>query len=331
MATTYTNENENGLYEERKKTFYEVDDLMNIIKSNFDVLINADKDFYGQYNIKIENEQYYVPDSDRKEPNTIYIAIKFQKATLDISQVLVPFVVLAISEQNALDVCQRLLLEYSQTFNLVDGAGFSTDENNNVLSFVYKQTYDTPNSTSHFNEVYDGYRSTFVMTGNILINYGINPLKAIYVYPEATAIDSLGNVELKIKTLSSGFSYSHILDTQPYSGANRTESEVKYATFTLVFDSYLEDNAFFNKVLLYAMAKERNLDANADLTDIGGSLLINDSFYIGFVFNNQTKLNKILYGTDNDDRKIIKKLKLKDFSFNQPLGSFPTVKTILTE
>ena len=146
-----------------KFRFYNPDDVIAIVQKGLNEIITSDS-FYNGYSFKMSNEQYYIPDEERKfGKNTIFVVIKMMKATLDFNQIIVPFTLTALSEQNNIAVCQKLFLEYAQTFNLTDGNGRTAlaDENdqNSYTTFMYKQSYDTPVYTSHFNEVYDPLRT----------------------------------------------------------------------------------------------------------------------------------------------------------------------------
>lgn len=298
-----------------KFRFYNPDDVIAIVQKGLNEIITSDS-FYNGYSFKMSNEQYYIPDEERKfGKNTIFVVIKMMKATLDFNQIIVPFTLTALSEQNNIAVCQKLFLEYAQTFNLTDGNGRTAlaDENdqNSYTTFMYKQSYDTPVYTSHFNEVYDGYRSVLTLTGNILINYDVYPIKKVIYYPSGFS----SNNYYEIKTLANAFGYSNTLDTQPYSGKNRTESISKFGTLTLSFTIYSQKTSFVYTLMRMAL---QNKDRGS------GQVLVNTEFHFGLVFAGD-------FNNDQADDEYRVTVKLNDLNFSQAIGQFPTINVSFTE
>ena len=300
--------------------FYNPDDVIAIVQEGLNDVITSDPDFYGNYNFKMSNEQYYVPDEERQfGRNTIFIVIKMMKATLDFNQVIVPFTLTALSEHNNISVCQKLFLEYAQTFNLTDGTGETAPSNpsdpTTKTTFMYKQSYDTPTFLSHFNEVYDGYRSVLTLTGNILINYDVYPIKQVIYYPGGFD-DVIGaNAPYEIKTLANAFGYSNTLDSQPYSGKNRTESISRYGTLTLSFTIYSQKTSFVHTLMKMAL---QNRDRGS------GQVPVNNIFYFGLVFAGDLD-------NDNTDDEYRVTVKLNDFNYSQAIGQFPSINISFTE
>lgn len=213
---------------------YSPEDIMNIIKQQFVELMQEDYEYYKKYNIKLANEQYYIDPEDRKEPGNIYIVVKFLPADINYKQNIVPFSITAVSEHNGLEVCQKLLLEYAQTYNLID------DFTENGIT--YNQTYTTPQVTSNFTEVYFGYRNTFFMSGTFLLSYSINPSKIYYI--------DENNNEILVEAITFSEDFSVQTDTQPFFNTNNfTTSIGKYGTHTINFSTYLTDDVLCNKVL----------------------------------------------------------------------------------
>lgn len=162
--------------------------VVDIIKEQFEAVLSTDPEFYSQYVFDIVNEQYFVPDEER-EPNRIFIVIKFSAAQIDYGQDIMPLTIQAVSESNGLLAAQRLLLEYAQIFNL-----------NTLMrdgKTIY-QNYTTPNVISNFEVVYEGFRSVLILSGVFLLSSNINRITlkyydgdyALLSFPEYTA-DSL--------------------------------------------------------------------------------------------------------------------------------------------
>lgn len=145
------------------------DNIMETIETQFKDILYNDV-YYNGYQINVSKEQ----DFNRivnKDPMTLYIVVKFQPASLNYRQYLLPITIYALSEQNKLDACQRLLLDYCMQYNLA----MSDDQ-------TTKQFYSTPQVISNFEEVYYGYRSMLYMQGTFLVSKDSNPKKFYYVY-----------------------------------------------------------------------------------------------------------------------------------------------------
>lgn len=146
------------------------------------ILTVYDPDFYKAYknSVIICDEQIF---AKKKElvPNAIYIVTKFGTASFDFGQALIPITLNAVSEQNKLDVCQKLLFdlatEYTQKAPIASSEFPSTD--------YAKQLWNTPNVINNFNEVSIGFRSLFYMTGTLIIGHDSSPIEElIYNYIE---------------------------------------------------------------------------------------------------------------------------------------------------
>lgn len=144
------------------------DTILETIESQFKNILYGDN-YYNGYSVTIAKEQDFVKIRDNKDPKHIYIIVKFQSASLNYHQYLLPLTITALSEQNKLDVCQRLLLEYAETYNL----SMSNDE-------TIKQFYDAPQVLSNFEEIYYGYRSMLHMGGTFLVSQDSNPMRFYY-------------------------------------------------------------------------------------------------------------------------------------------------------
>lgn len=217
------------------KKMYNTEDVMNIIREQLVELMQEDYEYYKNYNIKLANEQYYVDPEERKEPGNIYIVIKFLPADINFNQNMVPFTITAVSEYNGLEVCQKLLLEYAQTYNLVD------DFTENGIT--YNQTYTTPQVMSNFSNVYFGYRNTFFMSGTFLLSYNSNPSKLYYMF---------NGKEYLVNNITFTEDYMAQLDTQPFFNTNNFATSIgKYGSHTINFTMYLtnDESGLCNKIL----------------------------------------------------------------------------------
>ena len=280
---------------------YNIDDIMELIKSQMVEVMQNDYEYYRNYNIKLANEQYYINPEDRKEPNTIYIVVKFLPADITFNQNVIPITITAVSEYNKIEVCQRLLLEYAQTYNLIN------DVWNGKIN--YNQTYTTPQVMSNFSEVYYGYRNIFYMSGTFLLSYNSNPSKLYYI----KKIEENGvfvEKESLIDVINFSESFTIQPDTQPFFGTNnRTRTVGKFATHTISFTMFLVDDVLCNDILSIVLVdldddiEKENPDINSD-----------------FKF-------KISY---QNDKKCIKKFKLVSFDKTNNAGEMPIASVTFT-
>ena len=273
------------------KKMYNPDDVMEIIKNQLVELMQEDYEYYKNYNFKLANEQYYIDPEERKEPGLIFIVIKFLPADINYNQNVVPFTITAVSEHNGLEVCQKLLLEYAQTYNLIDDI---TEKD-----VTYNQTYTTPQVMSNFSEVYYGYRNTFFMSGTFLLSYNTNPSKLYYVLSE-TEKYPVNNI-----TFSEDFVVQ--TDTQPFFNTNNFVKSIgKYGTHTINFAMYLindsEEGNLCNKILEIIKGEKTNG--------------VNETFKFEIVYN-----SGISYQKD---------FKLVSFSKSQNVGELPVISCTFT-
>lgn len=254
--------------------------IMNIFREQLSAIVSTDTEYYGKYPIVISNEQYYVSDEDR-DPNKIYIVIKFLAATIEYGQFNVPVLINAVTEANSIDIAQRLLIEYTSAFNQ------KTLKLGNDLIY---QNYEAPSITSNFEAIYDGYRSLMVMSGTFLLSSNINRCKVRYfdVYEDdCEKVNALPTEKSEKETLiyNSNYykwnddsnryelyegEYIDIInftdsldltpDTQPFFHTqNFTSSINKYGTYTFNIVMYLTKDGVVNK---YLKIKSRRISNN---------------------------------------------------------------------
>lgn len=238
---------------------YNIDDIMEIIKSQMVEVMQNDYEYYRNYNIKLANEQYYVSPEDRKEPNIIYIVVKFLPADIMFNQNVIPITITAVSEYNKIEVCQRLLLEYAQTYNLIN------DIWNGEIN--YNQTYTTPQVMSNFSEVYYGYRNTLFMSGTFLLSYNSNPSKLYYI-KEIEENGVFVEKESLIDVINFSESFGIQMDSQPFFGTNnRTRSIGKFGTHTISFTVFLVNDEICKDVLKIVLTdfNDKNIITNDDI------------------------------------------------------------------
>lgn len=217
---------------------YNNDEILKLIEKQFIEIMRDDYEYYKNHEIVLSNEQYYVDPEDRKEQNTIYIVVKFLPAEINYNQNIIPITITAVSEYNKIEVCQRLLLEYAQTYNL------KPDEDQNGT--VFSQTYTTPQVMSNFSEVYYGYRTLFYMSGAILLSYNANPETIYFLYEDENGNEQ----EQQIEAFSFNEDFTIQLDTQAFTNTyGFTKSLAQVGTHTISFIMRLTDDDFCNLIL----------------------------------------------------------------------------------
>ncbi len=195
---------------------YFITEKLNIIKNTNEYDIN----------IEIASEQAFAK-LKTFNPNTIYVIIKKLASTLTYNITTQPVQILAITEQNQLDITKSLLEEFVNTYNW--NASLSDE------TYV-KQQYSSPVVLSNFNEVSYGYRSVIYVAGTL------------YLMEDVVDIDSLTIDGVEYKPLTFSVAYQMTGNTQAV-GTSRIAQTVKnIATLTYTLSVPLLDNDLCNKV-----------------------------------------------------------------------------------
>lgn len=261
-----------------------IEKIMELLTKQFAEIMAKDSEFYGNYHIYLSNEQQYVKEKNR-EKDAIYIIVKFLPASLNFGQTILPITINAMAERNKIEVCQKLLLEFAQTYNLT-----TNDEQ------TIKQTYTSPANSANFNEVFDGFRSLFYMSGTFLMSENSNPYR-LYVSGEKE----------EVQCITAGVNFDIQLDSQPFfTSDNFTKSVGMYGTFTINFTTYLTNSDLINKALAVAL-KDLPKQPNG----------VNETFDFDIVFKNGLKIENVAF-------------KLVNFSVQQNLGEMPVASLTFT-
>lgn len=146
----------------RVPNLIEHEDVLKNLKNSFLQLMNDDYHYYKNYKIVIAREQEFIK-LKQAEPKTIYIVVKFGSASINFSQTVLPITLTAMSEQNKLDVCQKLLSDFVNRYNL------ETNDDSTI-----RQIYELPVVTSNFNKVFEGFRSVLFVNGYFVISKNAN-------------------------------------------------------------------------------------------------------------------------------------------------------------
>lgn len=146
----------------RSPSLIEHNEVINIIRNSLLEIMDNDYYYYKDYNVILAKEQEFIKLKQAK-PNSIYIVIKFGSASINFSQTVLPITLTAMSEQNKLDVCQKLLSDFVNKYNL------ETNEDSTI-----RQIYELPVVTSNFNKVFEGFRSILFVNGYFVISKNAN-------------------------------------------------------------------------------------------------------------------------------------------------------------
>ena len=246
-------------------------EIMRTVENQFNDIIYKDS-FYNGYFVTVAEEQDFNRILD-KSPNHIYIVVKFLSASINFGQVLLPITITAVSEDRKLDVCKKLLFEYADRNNLI----LSNDE-------TIKQFYTSPQVISNFEEIYDGYRSLFTLSGTFLINRNANPYKYYLnvIKLDLSKVNFLENVKIDeekfYKTIVSkglqlkgnhGFSYSPLVGYWVY-GYDFDEVSIKNKKwhpneFGITFDGNENDFNSIDIIVIEEEIKNLNNRSNFDI------------------------------------------------------------------
>lgn len=221
-----------------------VDTILNVLREQFETIISSDRELYSPFKIVLTNEQQYVKERDSSH-NVIYIVVKFSEGTKDNGQLQQPVLINAVGENNSVNACQRLLHDFAQRFTVDYPA-------QNINGTVIRQAFSTPMIMQNFNNVTDGYRSLFYMSGIFFVGFDINLIEQIEWFN--------GEEWEKIPFLNSGINYSAQVDPRATYGTNNfTRSVATIRTLSLSMTVYNTTSAF-NKKVLGVMYGESSVD-----------------------------------------------------------------------
>ena len=318
-----------------------IDKMLKIIEKQFVSIMANDPDFYSQYKIVLSNEQQYIKNKDR-DPKAIYIVVKFMAGSINFGQILYPVNFNALGEGNKLEVAQKLLLEYAQTFNLGEeekwedvqlGKEHLTLNTNNkyvynnqeytlqqlkelnlvdfkIDNYVAKQVYTQPQVMSNFNAAWNEFRTLFFMTGTFLIGKNSMPITGIRYYESMDATEESG---IDVDFIATSWDFTIQLDSQAFYGTDsRTTSKSKIGTLSFSMTSYAADNLLCNKVRAIAF-NNKTIAPNG----------IKESFWFKLIFADPT----FTIGTETNGRM---EFHLANATSPQNIGELPLIALTFT-
>lgn len=287
------------------------DEILTLIHGQLLEYMNAPGNYerFKDYKIIMSREQQFMKMKD-KDPNAIYIVIKFGSADVVFGQTVLPVTIVALSEQDNIEAITGLLYEYAQTYNL-----------KRVNDDTINQMYESPSVSSNFAPLYAGYRSTVVMSAAFVIGKNSNEYKVYYYYTvqEVVKVETKeeNGEEIKVKTyrtveyadevpqMSASFAFVANPDTQAFYNSNDfTRSVIGFGGVTLGFTTFvLSDNRLINDVL-----------------DILGTVEPVDEDSKTYIIGDYTTKVQLDKATDGNDNIIEQQLKSLDYITDTQAG-----------
>ena len=210
-----------------KSLLYTIEAQFSAVKAD-----NEHPEFAG-INFVVADEQMFTRLVD-KRPDTVYIVAKFGRASINYNQATLPITLQVIGVQNEVRLIQSFLSVYVTTYNLL------TDDTTGVT-----QLYMTPSTMINFNEIYNGFRTLFSVSGTFVIGDNLIRLSNLtYYWPnpnyDPTDPESLEYLSEEIQVISFNDNTTNNLNPQPfYDMHGRAKSYVGFQVYSFSIVLYL--------------------------------------------------------------------------------------------
>lgn len=224
--------------------------IMDKITAQFSELIAANPDVYGKYRIFISNERQFVRQKD-DGPNSIYLVVSFGAAAVDFGMALLPVTIYAMSEENRINVCQRILFDYASSYTQKTDDMPEYEDDGETVKWLdtVKQIYQSPSPIDEFSEVKSGFRALFALSGSFLIGINVNDIKEMTVSYYDEAAEEYTTPE-KVNLVMFATNFELQPDMQAFSRTNNlTESLNKIGTFAITFSTFSVVNSFMSRCM----------------------------------------------------------------------------------
>lgn len=137
------------------------------------------------------------------------------------------FTVTAISEYNHCFVCQKLLSDYAQKYNL-EQTGY------------IQQIYETPSVILNFNEIYEGFAAVMAMSGTFVIAKDIARISFEYIYTDKNQQEHTE----KVNAITNYCQFNNDVDSQAFYGTHDiADSIARIGSFSCGLSTYLFNNS----------------------------------------------------------------------------------------
>lgn len=210
-----------------------IEKVMTLIEKNF-TRIKNNNSYFDDIGILVTNERLNDSELRGLDKDKILVVVEFLAGTITAGQTLQPITLSVLTEHHNIEKAQSLLFTFAEIYNTKDDGDI-------------KQFYTTPVMVNAWNEIYDGYRGLYAMSGTLLISENSNPLKDVKYYVD--------NQYEKVEVLESQVSYG--IQVNPYAYIDQ-ESANTYAhatqgTLTVSLTLYLTDTTLLNDALEIAL------------------------------------------------------------------------------
>lgn len=264
--------------------------LQELIEAQFLAIKNgAHKEDYASINFVVADEQMFAKLKN-KSPNTVYIVVRYGKASINFGQATLPLELAVLGMQNEIEKTKDFLNEYVNTYNLLS--------QNDVT-----QLYMTPNVSLNFNEVYNGFRTLFSITATFIIGDNtirLNKLEYVYIKDGKEVREDIGVISFNDITENN-------LNPQPYPDTyGRARSYGNFQAFAFSITTYADASKQFIQDI---MRMKYDFNSNHQ----------NDTFHFEFTFDN-FNLNGQGVPQPVGQNKVFK---CKSADFNQKIGEIP--------
>ena len=138
------------------------EEIKGIVKNNLLEVMEENYNFFKDYNIEVELEQHFLKNT-KVNPKTIYIVIRFGQASVSFGQTVLPVSIIALTEENKINICQKLFMDFSHKFNL------KKNEDSTI-----QQIYESPEVTTNFEYLFAGIRSLVMVSGLFVLSKNAN-------------------------------------------------------------------------------------------------------------------------------------------------------------
>lgn len=317
------------------------DEILSLFQGQLIEHMNS-PEYFEKYNgtkIILSKEQQFIKLKD-KDPNAIYIVVQFGSADIMFGQTVLPVTIVAMTEQNKIDLAYTLFYEYAQKYNLVR-------VNDNTIN----QVYESPSMSSGFNELWDGFRGMVTMSAAYVIGKNSNEYDVYYYYDYKDENGNEYKLVEEVPIISATYAFVGSPDTQAfYNTQNFVKSEIGFGGMTIGFSAFImSDSRIMSDVLDVFGELNKSADApkaylvkptdeiqyaNNGVVKIkkGGDWVDAETKYSASV--NNTPVNKnfkfgIIY--KDGDHARIKDYKITSASSTREIGQIPIITLAFTE
>ena len=177
-------------------------EIVTLVQSQLIQVMNQNLSYYKGYNLVVTNEQQFIKKKYKDDPKCICIVLKFGGATVNYFQSVLPCTITALSEANHVMVCQRLLTEFVEYFNL-------TRASNGTI----QQIYNTPDVSNNFENEITGFKSLVTLSAAFVLSKNANFFSIYNIYGNVTKTS--GSYELFMVHTKKFLDFVHYSSSMP--------------------------------------------------------------------------------------------------------------------